>query len=110
MQVIFTGRDYDFILDENTNELGQAIGGGELETEILNPQGKSLGKKAILRYGENETIDGMELDYLPGGKGRLSEAEAVRLTINNRVVQLIQYQGHFGTRYNGSDKVTVTVR
>ena len=108
MRVEFDGSDYDFMLTDG--ELRRAIEGENLEAELLKPfQEGTWAKKAFFRYGDNRGMDGMKLDYFPEGELVFDKIDAVRLTINQKALEHVQGQGHFGTRYNGSDKVTVTI-
>lgn len=109
MRADFDGQDYFCFLDREQDELRK------LMKEALSAplkqawEEKELGKTVILRYGENNGPDGIDLQFLPDGAESWNDIEQVQVTVSQRAYNHIEERGRFGTRYGMGNKIEIIV-
>jgi hypothetical protein len=105
MKSLFDGQDYMLMLeDQEMKKLRQS----KLEAQLKELfGGADLGKLVTLELGENDGSDGIKLVYLPEDANGWDEIKQVYIKINAWAYKHIEERKEFGTRYNGSDKITI---
>jgi len=107
MKAVFVGMDYMLFLEKDKDELAK-LKREQLAADLKEGWGGgSLGKTVAIKLEENDGPDGFELNYEPPDAGGWDEVKGVNVKINRRAYNHIVERGVFGTRYNGSDKITV---
>jgi len=83
-----------------------------LQTQLIwGHKREPVNKNLILRYGENNGTDGFDFKKIEDNKKRGWESIlGYEVTINQWAYEHIIRQGHFGTRYDGENKITINDR
>jgi len=83
-----------------------------LKTQLVSGfEEKPIGKEVTLSYGETTGPDGFDFKILKKGKEYTWKSiTGYDVKINQWVIDHILRQGHFGTRYDGENKIAIYVK
>jgi len=108
MKAAISGQDYIIVIEEG-EDLSPLENGGTLESDLLDDEtGKILNKKVTLELCAKTTnYDGIELVCLPEKRSGWKDIKHIRIKMLPSALNQAKSSGHFGTRYDCDNMITL---
>jgi len=106
MKATIIGQDYIIILEKEEFTFVRA--GITLEAVLFGDNNSKLDKRVTLEVCDKaDNFDGIDLIYLPEKRGGWADIKEVKIRVLPSALDSVESVGHFGTRYNSSNMITL---